>query len=166
MNWGRPFSIDSPVLHDLTAPPIQVESGWSFSAVLLASGEIFVWWPFNDPLARIIQEHRDAMDPDQSKRARANDKREIPCVTWNVNSVELARLPTLPELPTLGDIQNVGDDQPPRIVQIAGLDSRIVGVTDQGHVLAFGHLSDAGDISNSTWEYVSIQCTAIERQSD
>ncbi|TEB36688.1 RCC1/BLIP-II [Coprinellus micaceus] len=154
VNWGRPFSIDSPVLHDLTAPPVQVESGWSFSAVLLASGEIFVWWPFNDPLAHIIQEHRDAIGPDQSKRARANDKREISCLTWDVNSVELTRLPHLPELPTLGDIGNAEDDQPPRIVQIAGLDSRIVGVTDQGHVLAFGRLSDAEDISNSTWEYL------------
>lgn len=154
------------MLHDLTAPPVQVESGWSFSAVLLASGEIFVWWPFNDPLAHIIQEHRDAIGPDQSKRARANDKREISCLTWDVNSVELTRLPHLPELPTLGDIGNAEDGQPPQIVQIAGLDSRIVGVTDQGHVLAFGRLSDAEDISNSTWEYVSIECIPTDRMGD
>lgn len=157
VNWGRPFSIDSPVLHDPSSPPVQVECGWTFSAVLLASGEIFVWWPFNDPLARIIQEHKDALDADQSKKARANDKREIPCVTWNVDSVELARLPPLPELPTLRNTGNAEYDQPPRIIQIAGLDKRIVGVTDQGHVLAFGDLSEPRNIANNAWDYVSVE---------
>lgn len=154
VNWGRPFSIDSPMLHDLTAPPVQVECGWAFSAALLASGDILVWWPFNDPLARIIQEHKDAMDSDQSKKARANEHHEIPCITWNVDSVDLTRLPPLPDLPPLRSSGNAEYNQPPRIIQIAGLDSRIVGVTNQGHVLIFGGLSNAAVVADSNWEYL------------
>ncbi|KAF5336079.1 hypothetical protein D9611_006435 [Ephemerocybe angulata] len=156
VNWGRPFSINSPTLLDAASPPVQVECGWGFSSVLTASGNIYVWWPFSDPLARIIQENQQSMDSDPDKKAKPTEANEIPCATYSIDSLALTKLPPLPDLPALRKtgVDPEDNQEPPRIVQIAGLDKHLVGVTDQGHVLKFGVLADETQSLNGSWEYL------------
>lgn len=96
-----------------------------------------------------------AMDSTDNQQASPTWDREIPCITWQVDSVDLAKLPPLPQLPTLEKTGLDPSEYPLRLVQIAGLDCRIVGLTDQGHVLLFGEFSNATTLRNARWEYVS-----------
>ncbi|KAJ2934851.1 hypothetical protein H1R20_g2272, partial [Candolleomyces eurysporus] len=154
VNWGRPFSIDSPVLRDPGSPPIQVECGWGFTSVLTATGDVFVWWPFSRPLEQILEEKNTAFDSDPDKRADATAEKEIPCATFTIDSLNLTRLPALPELPPLKKT-GVEESSPiPQLIQIAGLEGYLIGLTNFGHVLKFGKLDDADAASSGSWNYL------------
>jgi len=136
------------------APVIAVEAGWTFSVALLASGEIYVWWPFNDPLLETLDQKNQELDQDVHNKARANKKREIPCVTFGIDA-PLSKLPPLPPLPAL---RQTGQETPSvgiQLVQIAGLENSIVGLTNHGHVVKFDGLENDRTISQRQWQYVS-----------
>jgi SCF-associated factor 1 len=95
------------------------------------------------------------MDQDGDKKALASAG-VIPCVTWDL-SVDPIRLPGLPPLP---ELLNTGtsesSDTETRLIQIAAFDAHLVGLTNKGHVLKFGDLSNESSFLQGHWEYVSL----------
>lgn len=75
----------------------------------------------------------------------------ILCAPWEL-SFNPTRLPRLPQLPDLSEESN---ESPPKLIQIAALDSQIIGLTDQGHVVKFSSLVD--EQVTGEWKYVSLQ---------
>ena len=56
-SWGQPFRLGSKLVDKSTpdATPIQVKSGWGFSAVLTESGDVLVYWPLGKVISGIIK---------------------------------------------------------------------------------------------------------------
>jgi len=97
VNWGRPFELSSPLLSQSDTELLQIECGWSFSAVLMTSGEVLVWWPFDGRLAEVIRQETQKLDNDYIGLAKATDGGIIPCHTWKA-VVDPVLLPSLPPL--------------------------------------------------------------------
>jgi SCF-associated factor 1 len=95
------------------------------------------------------------MDQEGNQKARLSDDGVIPCVTWNLQK-DPVRLPAIPHLP---ELRNTGDsgrsDEETQLIQIAGGDQFIIGLTNKGHVLKFAELDDEITTSHGRWEYVS-----------
>ncbi|KAG1881190.1 regulator of chromosome condensation 1/beta-lactamase-inhibitor protein II [Suillus subluteus] len=121
LSWGRPFRLATPVLAatSLDSTPALVESGWNFSSVLTKSGDVA------------------AMDAADLK-AHATEDGVIPCSTWELHE-EPTMLPPLPRLPEM----SLGSVEPVKLVKLAALESRLIGLTNHGHVLSI-----------SRWEYL------------
>ncbi|KAH9992978.1 RCC1/BLIP-II [Russula compacta] len=158
VNWGRPFRLDTPML-DCTTPettPVQAESGWSFSSILTQSGDVFVFWPFSGEIGRLCDEENDTMDERGDCQAYATRDHCIPCVAWPLRADPL-RLPHIPHLP---ELQNTGVSQEERpkettLIKIAAFDNYLIGLTNKGHVLKFGDLSDENSFDRTTrWQYL------------
>ncbi|KAG6866580.1 hypothetical protein C0991_002065 [Blastosporella zonata] len=162
LSWGRPFRLVSDVFTDPNLKPLQVECGWRFSSLLTVSGDVFVWWPFSGETAQRIQAVNSQMNQEGDKKASAQLDNSIPCVTWDLNETP-AQLPPIPNLP---DLYGRNEEKPTQLIQIAGLDNQIIGLTNKGHVLKFDSLQSQASLSGGRWEYVSTvsQCEIEEVQ--
>ncbi|XP_006460919.1 hypothetical protein AGABI2DRAFT_221227 [Agaricus bisporus var. bisporus H97] len=152
VNWGRPFRLSSHLLSQPDSEPIQIECGWSFSSALLKNGEVLVWWPTVGALQEEVDTRFQSMDESGVGEAQARNG-IIPCHTWTA-AVDPVLLPSLPSLP---DIAGIGEDfreLPPRLIEIGGMDSMIIGLTNYGHVLRFRGLDYEGAIGTSGWQYL------------
>ncbi|KAI9510499.1 RCC1/BLIP-II [Russula earlei] len=158
VNWGRPFRLDSPML-DCSLPettPMQAESGWSFSSILTHSGDILAFWPFSGQVGRLCDEENLAMDEWGTCHAYPTSDRHIPCVTWTLRADPL-RIPPIPELPELNDTGLSQEERSKRttLIKIAAFDNHIIGLTNKGHVLKFGDLSNEKSFDRTTrWQYL------------
>ncbi|KAI0676091.1 RCC1/BLIP-II [Trametes maxima] len=167
-SWGRPYRLISPAL-DKSSPettPIQVESGWTFSSVLMESGDVLVYWPFGNPIKAIEgakqEELNSIADPGQNLAAKArvdeSEPRIIPCYVWDLAGVDPVRLPPIPAH-TLPELQRTGlpqerRDETTKLIKIAGMDNCIVGLTNKGHVLRYDHLNGQDTYARGRWEYL------------
>ena len=158
VSWGRPFRLDTPML-DCTSPettPIQAESGWSFSSILTQSGDVLVFWPSSGEIGRIFEEEDAAMDERGDCNAYGTEDHCIPPVTWSLRADPL-RIPRIPELP---ELESTGASQEERskettLIKIAAFDNHLIGLTNKGHVLKFGDLSNENSFNKTTpWKYV------------
>jgi len=151
-SWGRPFRLVPDFFTDADSKPIQLECGWGFSSVLTHSGDVFIWWPFSGGMAARIQHANTEMDEQGDRTASALPDRSIPCVTWDLNE-DPVRLPSIPPLP---DLTNGGgnEEKPTKLIQIAGLDGHLIGLTNKGHVLKFGCLESKAMFPRGSWEYL------------
>jgi SCF-associated factor 1 len=153
INWGRPFSLVSPLLDPMTpeSTPVQVECGWGFSSALTKNGDVLVWFPFDRRMEQIIESHDNVMNAEHHKAAATADK-AIPCSTWDL-TLDPVKLPPLPLLPTLVEIK-----EDIRLIKIAGFDNNLIGLTNQGHVLKFNSLDNESATSRGVWTYVGCSC--------
>ncbi|KAG1770740.1 regulator of chromosome condensation 1/beta-lactamase-inhibitor protein II [Suillus occidentalis] len=104
-----------------------IESGWNFSSVLTKSGDVYVW--------TVIDAQNVAMDAADLK-SHATEDGVIPCSTWELHE-EPTMLPPLPRLPDLP----------------LGLESRLIGLTNHGHVLSIAVENDIA-VRSERWEYL------------
>lgn len=150
VNWGRPFQLSSQRYGNSRSLPVQIECGWSYSAMLNRDGEVFVWWPSTGGLQAILSQKFSELN---SRKILANKDAVIPCETW-IADFEAFRLPNLPTLPELTSTGREKKGPIPQLIQIAGMEGLMVGLTDQGHVLKFDSLHDETVALNGRWEYV------------
>ena len=104
-----------------------------------------------------IQEKMQEMDGDGDTKAYATKDNVIPCIIWDLD-VMPTRLPSIPPLPDLVNTGDIKKADPTQLIQIAGFDNHIVGLTNNGHVLKFGSLHDETGVPRGRWEYVSLRC--------
>ena len=165
VTWGRPFRLDSPLL-DCTLPettPMQAECGWSFSSILTQSGDVLVFWPSSGEIGRIYDEEDAAMDERGDCNAYGTEDHHIPCITWSLRADPL-KIPPIPQLP---DLESTGVSQEERskgttLVKIAAFDNHLIGLTNKGHVLKFGDLSNENSFDRTTrWQYVRSPCICV-----
>ncbi|KAG6810891.1 hypothetical protein H0H92_009921 [Tricholoma furcatifolium] len=162
ISWGRPFKFASQVFNQPISKPRQVECGWNFSSVLTTSGEVYVWWPFSGEIANRIRAMNAALQG-RTNRAEALPDKSIRCVTCDLD-FDPVQLPPIPVLP---DLANGADDgKPTQLIQIAGMNEQIVGLTNKGHVLKYGNLQSDSTFSRGRWEYLPMfsQDRAIQKQ--
>jgi SCF-associated factor 1 len=76
----------------------------------------------------------------------------IPCITWAL-AVEPTLLPSIPVLPKLNN-ETSAEQKPTQLIQVAGLDNHLIGLTNEGHVLIFGSLDNETTAPRGTWQYV------------
>lgn len=152
LSWGRPFKLSSNILALPEYKPVQVECGWGFSSVLVKSGDVFVWWPFSGEMKNIIDRENEEMDRAGDKKAIASPEGVIPCVTWSIED-NIVRLPSIPTLPPLGEEND--EENSTKLVQIAGLEGHIIGLTNKGHVLKIGSADAPPRSPEGSWQYVS-----------
>lgn len=152
LSFGRPFKLITPFLDasSASASPHQVVSGWSFSAVLTKTGDVYVWFPWCVQMGWEIFLHNKAMD-EEGQEVRESEQGVISCVTWELE-YNPHKLPGLPLLPSLASGAHVKDTH---LIKIAALEHHIVGLTNYGHVLKI-YLQE-GDFSRPlTWEYLPL----------
>ncbi|KAI0272360.1 RCC1/BLIP-II [Gloeopeniophorella convolvens] len=159
VNWGRPFRLDSPMLdcHSPDTTPLQAESGWSFCSILTQSGDVLVFWPFSGQIGSIHAEQEDEMNQRGDSHANATSDRRIPCVTWPLRA-DPTRLPPIPRLPELKNVELSDNETAPEtmLIKIAAFDNHLIGLTNKGHVLKFGDLSNETSLSVSgRWQYLA-----------
>ncbi|KAL1723026.1 regulator of chromosome condensation 1/beta-lactamase-inhibitor protein II [Schizophyllum commune] len=154
LSWGRPFRLTSPLLDPAHTVAVQVECGWHFSSILTKTGDVFVWFTNDGDMKSRITDNMREMDSAGDKKAHPTEDGYIPCVTWDLelDPIRLPPLPALPDLPDTGDADNL--DEATRLIQIAGMDCHLVGVTNKGHVLKFGSLSGEAHVAQGRWEYL------------
>jgi len=142
---------------------MQAECGWSFSSILTQSGDVLVFWPSSGEIGRIYDEENAAMDERGGCNASATEDYRIPCVTWSLRADPL-RIPPIPQLP---DLENTGvspeeRSKPTTLTKIAAFDNHLIGLTNKGHVLKFGDLSNEYSFDRTTrWQYVRSPCICI-----
>lgn len=145
----------TPLL-DRTSPeaiPVQVECGWGYVAALTLTGDVYVWWPFGQDIMQQYAVQMARMDEEGDKRAHATSEGLIPCATWDLHYDPL-RLPYIPRLPDMSH-RNLDDDaDETKLIKIAAMDGFLVGLTNRGHVLKFGDLSNPSALQLGQWEYV------------
>jgi SCF-associated factor 1 len=156
LSWGRPFRLVSPAL-DCSSPdstPLQVECGWAYTSILTKSGDIFVFWPFGDDMLTRITEKNAEFDRQGDKKVKVGSEDVIPCITWDLqmDPVRLSSLPPLPELHNADGSEQTDEDI--KLIQIAALDNNLIALTNKGHVLKHGNLSNKTDVRRGQWEYV------------
>jgi SCF-associated factor 1 len=155
-SWGRPYVLTTPLFSttDTVSTPLQVECGWSFSAVLTNGGEVYVWWPLDGAFAEMNQAHADQCDGDPSERVRDGDC-VVDCRPWEVALDPWLIRPVAASLPKLKE-----DGGGTKIVKIAAGDDFLIGLTEGGHVLKAnmpqGHASFSNALLRPRWEYVGI----------
>jgi SCF-associated factor 1 len=168
LSWGRPYRMVTDLLSkDPHSPdaPVQIECGWAFSAVLTHGGRVLVWWPFNGALKQTYDEQTQAMEEqirqgETRLRAPASNG-EVHCHLWDVQTNPFL-LPDIPgNLPTLngtGEAEEVRKKDPEtRLIKIAGADNMLIGLTNRGHVLKYGHLAGEHEYRQSSWQYVRVR---------
>jgi SCF-associated factor 1 len=151
---------------DCTSPettPIQVESGLSFSSILTQSGDVLVFWPSEGEIGRLSEEENAVMDERGDCNAYGTEDHLIPCVTWSMRA-DLLRIPRIPQLPQLEDT-GVSEEERSKtttLIKIAASDYHLIGLTNKGHVLKFGDLSNENSFDRTTrWQYVRSPCICV-----
>ncbi|EIW85613.1 RCC1 BLIP-II [Coniophora puteana RWD-64-598 SS2] len=146
-SWVRPFRLVSPLLDRSSdeSTPVLVESGWRFSSVLTASGDVLVWWPpaaTREPSAPGIYNVADGI---------------IPCKPWDLR-LDPFQLPPIPDdLPRR-------EDSHIELVKIAAMESSLIGLTNHGHVLKFDDLWTRKTAESKRWQYLPLFCETSEIQ--
>ncbi|KAL5537136.1 hypothetical protein ACEPAF_959 [Sanghuangporus sanghuang] len=141
ISWGRPYRLVTPAL-DCTSSdstPVQAECGWSYNVALTASGDVYIWWPFSVSVLQQFGATMGQMDADGDKRAFATTENTIPLP-------ELSKTDQTPP-----SQRNEGETT---IVKIAGMDGFLIALTNRGHVLKFGGLSNEVSVQHARWEYL------------
>lgn len=155
ISWGRPYRLVSPLLDCASsdATPAQIECGWGYNSVLAESGDVYVWWPFSE----VVRQRNTEMDREGNKRAHATTDGAIPCVLWDLHH-NPRRLPALPVLPHLQHFTELGQKEveETKIIKIAGMDNFLIALTNKGHILKFGDLSNDDSAQMGRWEYVRL----------
>src|SRR5216683_5840864 len=80
----------------------------------------------------------------------------IPCVAWPLRADPL-RLPPIPQLPELNhtELSQEERSKTTTLIKIAAFDNYLIGLTNKGHVLKFGDLSNENSFDRTTrWQYV------------
>jgi len=145
----RPYRLVSPLL-ECSSPettPIQVQCTVVFSAVLMRSGDAYLWPMHNEDMVKHRDESKKAIVPD--------DGTVVPCHTWEIN-VDLIKLPSLPDLPDLPMTGLPGEERrkKTKLIKIATCFTSVIGLTNKGHVLkADGSFGEEGP--PWAWDYVS-----------
>ncbi|KAH9004512.1 RCC1/BLIP-II [Lactarius hatsudake] len=158
VNWGRPFRLDTPML-DCTSPettPLQAESGWSFCAILTQSNDVLAFWPFSGEVYNRYIEETAVLDERGDSHAYPTPDHTIPCIPLVLRADPL-RIPPIPRLPELNDTGLSQEEKSKEtvLVKIAAFDNGLIGLTNKGHVLKFGDLSNEHSFTMSTrWEYL------------
>ncbi|KAF8587910.1 RCC1/BLIP-II [Ramaria rubella] len=154
-SWGLPYVLTTPLLSTSNrfTTPLQVECGWSFSAVLTHGGEVYVWWPFDGELGLLNDTEEEHAN--ENPEPHDDTSSDIQCHFWEAN-VAPQQIPnvssTLPKL--------LGNDKEPgmKIVKIAAGDDFLIGLTEGGHVLKVdfhdGHTSFNNPLRRPRWEYM------------
>jgi len=151
--WGRPCRLVSPLL-DCSSPettPIQVERGFLFSAILMGSGDVYVWRMHAGQYKKAMAK----LDKDESTRTISPDGGTvIPCQTWEMN-IDLIKLPSFPDLPDLlaTGLPEEERRKETKFIKISSFDHGLVGLTNKGHVLKIDGLPDKDSVY--IWRYVS-----------
>lgn len=133
LSFGRPFRLVTPLLDGSTqdSTPMLVESGWNFSAALTKGGDIFVWWPLEGEIKRLVDARDTAMD-EEGLYAHPTRDNTIQCAHWELPH-DPCKLPELPRLPKLDEAG--AEDMGVHLVKIAALNSHLIGLTNRGHVV-------------------------------
>ncbi|OSX65942.1 hypothetical protein POSPLADRAFT_1165938 [Postia placenta MAD-698-R-SB12] len=164
-SWGRPFKIMSSSL-DKSSPettPVQVESGWGFSSVLMQSGDVLVYWPFEGRMKAAIAAKNVELDQQSAATQTkalptVEEPRVIPCYPWNLQNVHPVRLPPIPDqaLPRLTGtgLSHEELDDETKLIKIASMDNIIVGLTNKGHVLMYVRLTGESAYRRGGWRYL------------
>lgn len=131
--------------------------------MLNRTGEVFVWFPSDAWHGSALtpeemdaeDDYDDDDDDDENEYITAGysgvHSDEIPCTTWNLRQ-DTFKLPGLPELPSLPVCTGAEPDV--KLVKIAGLENTLIGLTNHGHVLLFGLLTNESSAKSSRWTYV------------
>jgi SCF-associated factor 1 len=162
MSWGRPYTLRTDLLRARTGENSvkQIEAGWGFCAALTHAGHVIVWWPGSGGLQTTYEHADQEMDErvkqgEEALKARpVEGTKDIPCHVFElaVDPVQLDDLPPgLPELPLEEDEKR---DPGTRIVKIAAADNALIALTNGGHVLKYGNLTNENEYLNGRWEYV------------
>lgn len=134
---------------------MQAEAGWSFSAILMQSGDVLVYWQSSGVMGRVFNEQMSLMDNNDDTKARADDSHRIPCATWNMEQ-DPRHLRPIPDLPVLNNngLSQEQQADPTKLVRIAGMDNNLIGLTNKGHVLKYHGLDNETSFTTARWEYV------------
>ncbi|OBZ73495.1 hypothetical protein A0H81_06153 [Grifola frondosa] len=165
---GPTFPPELPLLDKATpeSTPVQVESGWMFSAVLTTAGDVLVFWPFTGHMKELLERTNEELNQTAdtqaniAARARPTDAepRVIPCHWWVMQGVDPLMLPPIPtgSLPELKDTGLTDEqlDEETKLVKIAGMDNNLIGLTNKGHVLIYGMLGGEDSYQRGRWEYL------------
>ena len=114
-------------------------------------------------LAEFMMKKNAAMDEEGDRNAYGTEDHRIPCVTWSLRADPL-RIPPIPQLP---DLESTGVSQEERskettLIKIAAFDNHLIGLTNKGHVLKFGDLSNEYSFDRTTrWQYVSHPASSL-----
>ena len=84
----------------------------------------------------------------------SNNETVIPCHTFSINMdpVKVPTLPDLPDLPATG-LSEGEHRKETKLIKIAAVADRLIGLTNKGHVLKMDGLKDENCML--TWHYVS-----------
>lgn len=134
-NWGTPWYLTSEVISTSSSfsTPLQVECGWSFSAILTKGGEVYVWWPAKGLYKTLIREH-DRQTEERARRGQGINDQDgtVECAVWELNA------DPYPLRDVDADLPKLRPDAPQdhtKITQIAAGDDFLIGLTKGGHVL-------------------------------
>ena len=133
-----------------------------FCSILTQSGDVLVFWPFSGEISRLFEEEKSDMNSRPGGFPLETDD-GLRCATLSLRADPL-RLPNIPQLP---ELESSGMLQEERLkttilVKIAAFDSHLIGLTNKGHVLKFGALSnDDGFDWTLRWQYVRSPCICV-----
>ncbi|KIP10060.1 hypothetical protein PHLGIDRAFT_28732 [Phlebiopsis gigantea 11061_1 CR5-6] len=161
-SWGRPFRLVTPLLDksSVDSTPVRVECGWSYTSILTGGGIVYVYWPRTGGMQQELHRLNDEMDRKGNlTKAKVSDEHTdvIPCHAWDLTTYEPHRLPPIPtNLPhlTRTALPPSQVDEETKLVQIAGLDNNLIGLTNKGHVLRYNKLSGEDSYESGHWEYL------------
>ncbi|KAI0259664.1 regulator of chromosome condensation 1/beta-lactamase-inhibitor protein II [Gloeopeniophorella convolvens] len=150
-NWLSPFRLESAMLDCSSSEttPAQVACGRDFSALLMMSGDVLVFWPYRiDPGS-----FRFTAEEVAQLKANATGALHMPCVTRALRS-DPHKLPAVPQLRNAGSLS--ADSGETTLIKIAALAQQIVGLTGNDHVLKLGDMSHGNDggFVTTGWEYL------------
>ncbi|PCH35768.1 RCC1/BLIP-II [Wolfiporia cocos MD-104 SS10] len=158
--WGRPMRLITPELNcaspDVT--PVQIESGWTFAAVLTSSGDVVVYWPSSHSMRSAAEVSRRNSHSNRGPIITTEtEPNMIPCEVLDINARPV-RLPTLP-CRCLPDLTGTGlseelQNAPTKLIKIAGLDGALIGLTNKGHVVRYNGLISEYTYQHDYWEYL------------
>jgi len=114
-------------------------------------------------MGTVVEQKMREMDGEGDKKATP-EKDVIPCITWELDLTP-TRLPSIPALPELQNTGSTNQQTRTELIQIAGFDNHIIGLTNHGHVLKYGSLHDETAVPHGQWEYVS-SLSPVARQAD
>ncbi|KIJ49163.1 hypothetical protein M422DRAFT_161543 [Sphaerobolus stellatus SS14] len=156
-NWGAPYVLTTELLDPSSdfSTPLQVESGWNYSAVLTRGGDVYLFWPFKGKFQELDKEkYRYFEGAEQSERPHERDG-VVDCRPWEIALAPIQAPHLNIKLPTLREGEKTSDQ---KIIKIAAGDRFLIGLTDGGHVLWLDLPDDDesfhSQFNRPRWEYL------------